>query len=61
MGLSLTDQRDILLFVVENRRKQEILREVATVNEFDERPGSGISFQIDIENAIGLSQQIAEI
>lgn len=61
LGLSLTGQRDILLFVVEEHRGREILEEIATVGAFDERSGKGIAIQIDIEDAVGLSHQIAEI
>ena len=61
LGLSLTGQRDILLCVVEERRSRAILEEIATVGAFDEKSGSGIAVQIDIEDAVGLSHQIAEI
>ena len=61
LGLSLTGQRDILLFVVEEHRSREILEEIATVGAFEEKSGSGIAIQIDIEDAVGLTHQIAEI
>ena len=32
-----------------------------TVGAFEEKSGSGIAIQIDIEDAVGLSHQIAEI
>ena len=40
---------------------REILEAIATACEFDTRPGTGVAFQIDIEDAIGLHQQIAII
>ena len=61
LGLSLTGQRDILLFVVEEHRSRSILEEIATVGAFDEKSGSGIAVQLDIEDAVGLSHQIQEI
>ncbi len=61
LGLSLTGQRDILLFVVEQTLSRVILEEIASVGAFEEKSGSGIAFQIDIEDAVGLSRQIAEI
>ncbi|MBT3169818.1 MAG: P-II family nitrogen regulator [Rhodospirillaceae bacterium] len=61
LGLSLTGQRDILLFVVEQHMSRIILEEIATVGAFEEKSGSGIAIQIDIEDAVGLSHQIAEI
>ena len=59
--MSLTGQRDILLFVVEEHLSRAILEEIATVGAFDEKSGSGIAVQIDIEDAVGLANQIAEI
>jgi len=61
LGLSLTGQRDILLFVVEEHLARVILEEIAKVGAFEERSGSGIAIQIDIEDAVGLAHQIAEI
>ena len=61
LGLSLTGRRDILLFVVEEHVSRGILEEIATVGAFDERSGTGIAFQIPIEDAVGLSHQIKEI
>ena len=61
LGLSLTGQRDILLFVVEEHRCRVILEEIATVGAFEEKSGSGIAIQIDIEDAVGLAHQIEEI
>jgi hypothetical protein len=34
---------------------------VAAAGRFEEEPGTGIAFQIDIEDAIGLSSQIATL
>lgn len=61
LGLSLTGQRDILLFLVEEHVTRTVLEEIATVGAFEERSGTGIAFQIAIEDAVGLSHQIAEI
>ena len=61
LGLSLTGQRDILLFVVEEHLARVILEEIAKVGAFEEKSGSGIAIQIDIEDAVGLAHQIKEI
>lgn len=61
LGLSLTGQRSILLFLVEEHVARTVLEEIATVGAFEEKSGSGIAFQIAIEDAVGLSHQIAEI
>ncbi len=60
-GLNITGQRDIALFLVEEHQSRDILEAVAAVCEFDSKPGTGVAFQIDIEDAIGLHRQIASI
>ena len=58
-GLSLETQRDVLLFLVEEHLCREILEKIAEVGEFEARPGSGIAFQLDVEDAVGVTQQVA--
>jgi nitrogen regulatory protein PII len=60
-GLSLETQRDVLLFLVEEHLSRKILEKVGSVGQFEERPGTGIAFQIDVEDAVGVQQQIAEL
>ena len=60
-GLSLETQRDVLLFLVEEHLSRKILEKVCSVGRFEERPGTGIAFQIDVEDAVGVQQQIAEL
>ena len=31
------------------------------VGEFDERPGSGIAIQLDVEDAVGVTQQVQKL
>ncbi|WP_126456323.1 P-II family nitrogen regulator [Sulfuriflexus mobilis] len=57
-GLSLETQRDMLLFLVEEHLSRHILEDIAVVGEFDSKPGSGIAFQIDVEDAVGVGHQI---
>ena len=61
LGLTLETQRDVILFLVEEHRSRNILEEIARVGEFDEKPGSGIAFQVDVEDAVGVVQQAKEI
>ena len=61
LGLRLTGQRDIVMFLVEEDMSRNVLEEIATAGAFEEKSGTGIAFQIAIEDAIGLSHQIAEI
>ncbi len=60
-GLSLETQRDVILFLVEEHRSRHILEEINRVGAFDDEPGTGIAFQIDVEDAVGVVQQAQEI
>ncbi len=60
-GLSLESQRDVLLMLVEEHLSRHILEKIATVAEFDSKPGTGIAFQIDVEDAIGVSHQVEKL
>lgn len=60
LGLTLATQRDVLLLLVEEHRARGILEAIGEVGEFDETSGTGIAFQIDVEDAIGVAHQ-AEI
>lgn len=57
-GLTLETQRDVLLFLVEEHMSRHILEEIARVGKFDEKPGTGIAFQLDVEDAVGVSHQV---
>lgn len=60
-GLSLETQRDMLLFLVEEHMSRSILETISAIGEFDNKPGTGIAFQIDVEDAVGIGQQIREL
>jgi len=60
-GLDLAGQRDVILLLVEQHMSRQILETVAAAGRFEEEPGTGIAFQVDIEDAIGLSSQIASL
>ena len=59
-GLSLETQRDVILLLVEEHLSRAILETVGEVAGFDEE-GSGIAFQIDVEDAVGVSRQIRKL
>ncbi len=61
LGLSLETQRDMLLFLVEEHLSRHILETISEVGEFDSKPGTGIAFQIDVEDAVGVTHQINEL
>jgi nitrogen regulatory protein PII len=60
-GLSLETQRDVLLFLVEEHMSRAIIEQIAEVAEFEDNPGSGIAFQVDVEDAVGVTKQIQEL
>ncbi|MEO1243395.1 MAG: P-II family nitrogen regulator [Pseudomonadota bacterium] len=61
LGLTLEGQRDVLLFLVEEHLSRQILEAISREGRFDEDNGAGVAFQIDIEDAVGLSGQIENI
>jgi len=58
LGLSIDSQVDVILVLAEEHMSREIMEKVALAGEFDETPGTGIAFQIDVEDAIGVRHQI---
>ncbi len=60
-GLSLETQRDMVLMLVEEHMSRKILETIAEQGQFDEKPGTGIAFQIDVEDAVGVIHQVKEL
>ncbi len=60
-GLSLESQRDMLMFLVEEHLSRQVLEHISKAGNFEEKPGSGIAFKLDIEDAVGLSTQMNAI
>jgi nitrogen regulatory protein PII len=61
LGLSIDSQVDVILLLAEEHLSRQILETVAAAGEFDETPGTGIAFQVDVEDAIGVRHQIAAL
>ena len=61
LGLTVEGQRDMILFLVEEHHSREILEAIGAACRFDVDPGTGVAFQLDIEDAIGLHGQIETI
>lgn len=57
LGLSLESSRDVLLFLVEEHLSRGILETIERTGEFA-RSGTGIAFQIDVEDAVGVGHQM---
>ena len=58
---SLVSQTDVVLLLVERHLSRHILEEIGAVGEFDQKPGTGIAIQIDVEDAIGVMRQAEEL
>jgi nitrogen regulatory protein PII len=61
LGLNLETQRDMLMFLVEEHLCRDILESIASIGKFEENPGTGIAFQLDVEDAVGVSRQINKL
>ncbi len=61
LGLTLETQRDMLLFLVEEHLSREVLETINRTGKFDDTTGTGIAFQIDVEDAVGVSHQINQL
>ena len=61
LGLSLETQRDMVLLLVEEHRARHILETVGEAGQFDTSPGTGIAFQVDVEDAVGVAHQVMSI
>lgn len=61
LGLELETQRDMLMFLVEEHLSRKILETITDVGKLDRKPGAGIAFQIDVDDAVGVSHQIEKL
>lgn len=60
-GLTLEAHRDAVFFLVEEHMAREILEHIAEVGQFDDKPGTGIAMQIDVEDVLGIRHQASEL
>jgi nitrogen regulatory protein PII len=61
LGLTLDTQRDVVLLLVEEPLSRHLLAEIGKAGNFDESPGTGIAFQVDVEDASGVKHQLEEL
>jgi len=61
LGLTLETQRDVILLLVEEHLSRKILEKIDDVGGFDKSPGTGIAFQIDVEDAVGVAHQVKRL
>ncbi len=61
LGLGLEAVRDVILLLVEEHLSRHILERIAETGEFETKPGTGIAFMLDVEDAVGVAQQVASL
>ncbi|MFV0429760.1 MAG: P-II family nitrogen regulator [Arachnia sp.] len=57
-GLALEERRDMIFMLVEEHLCRHILETIGEAGQFDTRPGRGIAFQLDVEDAVGIGPQV---
>jgi nitrogen regulatory protein PII len=57
-GLDLAARRNVVLFLVAEARARDILERIRDAGHMDSEHGSGIAFQVPIEDAVGLTTQL---
>ena len=60
LGLTLEAQRDMVLFLVEEHLSRQILETIEKVGTLDKKD-SGIAFQLDVEDAVGIAHQVQKL
>jgi hypothetical protein len=60
-GMTLSAPRDVLLMIVEEHLSRRILEHLSHVGEFDTKPGTGVAFQLDVEDAVGVVGQAEKL
>ena len=56
-GLSIEDQTDIIVFLVEEHVVENLMKVIQLAGKFD-KPGTGIAFVLSIEQIAGLESQM---
>ncbi len=56
-GLSIEDQTDIIVFLVEEHVVEDLMKVMQLAGKFD-KPGTGIAFVLPIEHIAGLESQM---
>ncbi|MBF0183700.1 MAG: P-II family nitrogen regulator [Magnetococcales bacterium] len=60
LGLALDNQRDLILFLLEEPLVPGVTRAVHLDGDLD-TPGTGMLFVLDVEQALGLREQLAGV
>ncbi|MCB1859016.1 MAG: P-II family nitrogen regulator [Gammaproteobacteria bacterium] len=60
LGASLANRTDLILFLVEEHMCRSIMDTLVVVGQMKDKH-TGIAFQLDVEDAVGISRQISEL
>ena len=60
-GLPIEAQRDMLMFLVEEHMCRDILETIERIGKFEKNPGTGIAFQLDVEDVVGVKRQVNKL
>ena len=60
-GLTMDEQTDVILFIVEQHLSRSILEGIAEAGHFGDKSGAGVALQVDIEDVVGLGSQMEAI
>jgi len=61
LGLTIDGQIDMVLFIVEQHLCKDILESIAETAQFDDKSGTGIAMQLDLEDVVGMKAQLETI
>lgn len=59
-GLTLEDQTDIVMFLLEEHLVDQVMEAIKVGGEFH-KPGTGIAFALPVDNVIGMESQIESL
>ncbi|MGB5718867.1 MAG: P-II family nitrogen regulator [Gammaproteobacteria bacterium] len=60
-GLNLETRMEVLLFLVEEHMSRSVLEQIEQVGKIDATPGTGIAFQLNVEDVVGVTHQIQKL
>jgi len=58
-GLEIASHRNLVFWLVEEQVAPIVLAEIGIAGRFEEERGAGIACQLDVEQAVGLANQVA--
>ena len=60
LGMSLEEQSNLILFLVEEHLSRKIMEALEAAGHMQDKH-TGIAFQLDVEDAVGVSHQIEQL